>query len=385
MKRNTVHNLAPLYLQPLRWLTYACVAVYHRIAFRIRMWGRLPVRRGPTIVVANHQHEIESPVVVADLAITSLSWRYPIFTASSRRMFEPGFFAERIPWLTIFRTVNLGGLFASIGMQPIENELSQRPFGSIAFFFSRDRDPGVREIFTEKTLERIPPDVRTLRDILAAKHFSFARSYVRMNEIREPHRTEIMRAMRGEIERDIEHFENLVRDGATVFLTPEGFYTGDGRMQRLRGILSRLAPLAATWLAAISYDPYDERRLTMLYRVLPAPDGVAIDLQLKGSRPVTTSALVCTYLASHPEADLAEVLQGVKTQLAALPRQAFVVPELRADPRPAVERVLRNIRAFGRKHPQFPRTPDMIEYQRNFHEETLDGLTALAASAGEHR
>jgi hypothetical protein len=378
--RTLQDRVAPLYLQPLRWLACSCVSCYHRIAFRVRIWGKLPYRRGPTIVVANHQHEIESPVIVADLAIGSFSWHRPIFTVSSRRMFEPGFFAERIPWLTLFRTINLGRLFSAIGMQPIENELSQRPFGSIAFIVSAQQDRGVSDVFTDKTLERMPAGVRTLRDILRAEHFTFARSYVRMNEIREPYRTEIMAAMRAEVERDIEHFENLVRDGATVFLTPEGFYSGDGRMQRLRGILGRLAPLATIWLAAVSYDPYDERRLTMLYRVLPAIDGVPLDVQLKARRPVTTSALVCTCLAEHPDASDESVRDSVHAQLAALSPQAFVVPELRDQTEETVRRVLGNLRRNGAAHPQFKAKIDLISYQRNFHEETLEGLRTLEAS-----
>ena len=66
---------------------------------------------------------------------------------------------------------------------------------------------------------------------------------------------------------DIRHFEGLQRAGATIFLAPEGFYTGDGKMMRLRGILPRLAPLAEVWLSGISYDPFAGRRLSMLYRI----------------------------------------------------------------------------------------------------------------------
>jgi hypothetical protein len=378
-------RIAPLHLQPLRWLAYICVAGYHRVAYRVRFWGRLPRRRGPAIVVSNHQHEIESPVVVSDLALTSFAWRYPIFTVSSRRMYEPGFFAERVPWLTIFRTVNLGWLFAALGMRPIENELQQRPFASVAHALAGHGALDVNDVFTEKALERFPPDVRTASDILAARHFGFARSYVRMNELRDPYKSRIMQQTRSDIESDIAHFEDLARDGATIFLTPEGFYSGDGRMQRLRGILSRLQPLATTWLAALSYDPYDAPRLTMLYRVLPAVDGIPLDVQLKARRPVTASALVCTYLAQHPHAADTAVLASVREQLAALPAHAFIVPELRDRTEETVRRVMTNLRRTGTHHPQFEAKVDMIAYQRNFHEETLEGLIALQGGSDDTR
>lgn len=379
MKAHSLQSrVAPLWLQPLRWMAITSVPIYHRIVFRVRAWGSLPHRRGPAIIVSNHQHEIESPVIVGELSVRSFSWKRPVFTVSSRRMWEPGFFAERVPWLTMLRTVNLGWLFGSIGMQPIENELNQRPFASVAHALAGHGALDIRDVFTEKALPRFPPDIRTTGDILLAKHFSFARSYVRMNELKEPYKSEIMQRTRDEIESDTAHFENLARDGATIFLTPEGFYSGDGKMQRMRGILPRLQPLTKTYLAAISYDPFDERRLTMLYRVEPAVDGIPLDTQLKAVRPITTSALVCTYLADHRDASDEAVLQSVREQLAALPAHAFVVPELRDRTEESVRRVLANLRKRGGTHPQFHAKVDLIDYQRNFHEETLEGLRGLA-------
>jgi hypothetical protein len=289
-----------------------------------------------------------------------------------------------VPWLTILRTTNLGWLFGSIGMQPIENELQQRPFAGIAHLLSPHGTLDIRSVFTEKALERFPAGLRTTADILAAKHFSFARSYVRMNELKEPYKAEIMQHTREDIERDIAHFENLARDDATIFLTPEGFYSGDGKMQRMRGILPRLEPLTETWLAAISYDPYDERRLTMLYRVVRAVDGVPLETQLKATRPITTSALACTYLADHPDASDDTVLQSVREQLAALPPQAFVVPELRNRTEECVRRVMENLRKRHGSHPQFDAKVDMITYQRNFHEETLEGLRQIDSLPSLH-
>ncbi|HTV91601.1 MAG TPA: hypothetical protein VMG98_02695 [Verrucomicrobiae bacterium] len=377
MPRNVIHTVSPWYLQPMRWMAYVSVASYYRIAFRIRSWGALPLRRGPTLIVANHQHELESPVIVADVGLRTLAWRDPIFTVSSRRMWEPGFFAERIPWLRVAREANFGWLFGSIGMQPIENELQTRPYASIAYtLIGLYGDLPVESVLRERALVALPPGVRNLSDLLTARHFAFARSYVRIPDVLEPYRDAVMRATRTQLDADIAHFEDLQRAGATIFLTPEGFYSGDGKMRPLRGILARLAPLASVWLTAVSYDPYDAKRLTMLYRVTPAREGIALDLQLKAARPITTSALVCTYLAEHPNATEPEVVQAVNEQVAALPPAAFVVPELREQPASAVRRVLENLRRMGRKHPQFPRTQDMIVYQANFHAETLEGLAA---------
>jgi hypothetical protein len=390
--RNTIRTVAPFYLQPLRWLAYICVASYHRIAYRIRAWGGLPYRRGPTLLVANHQHEIESPVMVGDVGLRSFAWRDPIFTVSSRRMWEPGFFAERVPWLRVAREANFGWLFGSLGMQPIENELQARPYASVAFtLIGLYGDLPVDAVFRERTREQLPPGTKNLSDLLTARYFTFARTHVRIAELADPYKEAIMRATREQLDADIAHFENLQRDGATIFLTPEGFYSGDGKMRPLRGILARLAPSATVQLAGVSYDPYDAQRLTLLYRITPAREGIALDLQLKATRPVTTSALLCTWIASHEGPFTApEAIAGVAQALQGLPAAAFVVPELRTALDATVTRGLANMQRRGtlalvngaytltsaRTHPEFPRTDDMIAYQVNFHAETLEGLAA---------
>jgi hypothetical protein len=240
-------------------------------------------------------------------------------------------------------------------------------------------------------LSQLPPGVDKLSDLLSARYFAFARSYVRIPDIVEPYRDAVMRVTRTQLDADIAHFEDLQRDGATIFLTPEGFYSGDGKMRPLRGILAHLVPLATVWLTAISYDPYDAQRLTVLYRVVQAREGIALDLQLKAARPVTTSALTCTWIASREGSFTApEAAAAVAEQLQHLSPSAFVVPELRTNLDAAVARVLREMvrrntlvlrdgaytLGAQRTHPQFPRTDDMIAYQRNFHAETLEGLAS---------
>lgn len=373
-----------------RWTAYFSVSGYYGTVCRIRRWGSLPRRRGPSLVVANHQHEMESPVIVAALAIQSLMLRRPMYTISSRRMWEPGFFAERIPWLQpVMRTVNLGWLFAGIGMQPIENELHSRPFVSIAHALHvAHGDLPASSVFRERALTRIP-GVASIADLLAPQHFVAARSVVSLSELREPYRAEMLAHTRAQLDADIAHFEDLVRSGATVFLTPEGFYSGDGKMQRLRGILGKLAPLARIYIAAISYDPFVGRRLSMLYRVREAAPGFALEADLKRTRPVTTSALLGTWLRERTS-NLREddAIRAVTSQLRELPGEAFIDPDLARDParmtRAALSGMtrLRILRREGdsyvltqtRRHPEFPRTEDMIAYQANFHAETLDGL-----------
>src|SRR5579872_1426809 len=391
-----VVRTAPLWMQPLRWAAVTTVSAYYRIPYRIRGWGRLPTRRGSTLIVANHQHEIESAVVVGDLTNFSFSVRWPIFTVSSRRMWEPGFFAERVPWLRVLRGVNIGWLFSGIGMQPIENELHSRPFVSVAYLLhKRHGDVPVRDVFRESALARFPHGITMLSDLLGAEFFVVGRSVVTLSELHEPYRREALTATREELEADIRHFEALQRDGASIFITPEGFYSGDGKMQRLRGILSRLQPLATVWIVGISYDPFVGRRLSILYRVQPSIDGVPLDVQLKARRPVTVSALLGGWLSEREESfSEADAIDAVRAALTALPPLLFVEPELRAHPERLTRRALDGLHRLGalrhdgsrftltqtRRHAQFPRTDDIVAYQRNFHQETLAGARAFEAA-----
>jgi len=376
-------------MEPVRWLGCFCVWGFYGVTRRIRGWGTLPRKRGPSLLVANHQHEMESAAIVATLSIASFMWRSPMYTVSSRRMWEPGFFAERIPWLRpVFRDVNLGWLFAGVGMQPIENELHSRPFVSVAYTLHRAHgDTPVETIFQERALARIP-GIRSLADILAPAHFDAARSMVSLSELREPYRAEMLAATRVQLDADVAHFEDLVRGGATIFLTPEGFYTGHGKMQRLRGILARLTPHARIFVAGISYDPFVGRRLSMLYRVREASPGIPLASEIKRTRPVTTSALLGSWLhaRSGPFTER-EAVEAVQARLASLPGELFVDPELASDPQRMVREALAGMMRLSmlresrgsyeltaaRRHPEFPLAEDMIAYQANFHAETLDG------------
>jgi hypothetical protein len=382
-----IERLSGVLMHPVRWLAYGCVASFYRVAYRVRGWGALPRKRGPSLLVANHQHEIESAIIVADQGILSLSWRRPINTVSSRRMWEPGFFAERIPWLrAVFRTVNLGWLFEGIGMQPIENELHSRPFVSVAHTLTQlHGDVPAAQVFRERALARIP-GVASLRALLAGQNFDAARTFVSLSELNDPYRAEMLAQTRKELEADIANFERIVQRGGTIFLTPEGSYTIDGKMQRFRGILSRLAPLAKIYAVGISYDPLIEGRFTMLYRVREADPAIPLETMIKRTRPVTVSALLATWLQSAPRSfNAGDAIAGVRAQLAALPSHLFVDPKLARDPARMTHSALVGMKNLGmldsfegrctmsdrRRHPQFPNTDDIIAYQANFHAETL--------------
>jgi MFS family permease len=379
--------LSSLWGWPLRFAAVVANYAWDHLAYRMRGWGHLPRRRGPTLIVANHQHDFESPAIVSTTTVRSGSWRHPIFTASSHRMYEPGFLADRIPWLSaLLRPVNAGQLFIALGMLPLENELGARALASFAWAVQRRHGPLLLStIFDERVASRFPPQTKS-SDLWRREFFARARAVVKLSTVREPYRREILDETRVDIERDLALLEDVVRRGATFYLTPEGKYSTDGRLGAMRGAVERLAPLATIYLVGVSYDPFVSERLSMLYHIVPLGDAPMSE-KLAAIRPVVTSQLLAAWLNRRDGAFTAEeACAAVRERLAALPPRLLVDPELRANADRLVRAALplmvkwqilqregaRYRLAAQRRHPQFPFVRDVIAYQTAFLEETLE-------------
>jgi MFS family permease len=360
---------------------------------RVRQWGKLPVRRGPAVLIANHQHEDESEIIVERTFVQSLF--RPLFTASSRRMYEPGFFATRMPWLGFMRKVNAGPLFFGLGMLPLENELSARPLRSIAHELrARYGDLPLELVFRDAARAQIPAGASTLGDLLLPQNFAAGEARVRLSYVLEPYRGELLAALRAGVDEDVARIVEVVRRGATFFVTPEGFYSTDGRMRPLKGIVDHLLAVAAPWFAAIAFDPFRGKRLAMLYRIVRPADPQQLATSLAAARPVTTSALFAQLLlAVGLPFDAHEATDGVVRLRDALPPGAFVDPELRHDPdrcvADAIEGAVRRgvlardgaryLLGTNRRDARFPGVADVVSYQAVFLEETVAALRRLAA------
>jgi MFS family permease len=394
--------ISSLWGLPMRLFAAVMNYSWNHLAYRVRGWGRVPRRRGATLIVANHQHDLESMAIISTTMVRHGSWRHPIFTASSRRMYEPGFMALRLPWLRpLLRRVNAGPLFMVFGMLPIENELNSREIARFAWAVQQRHGPLLlSDIFDQRVAERFAARTKS-SDLWGRKYFLPSREIVKVTALREPYRREILEETRASIGQDLARLEDIVRRGGTVYLTPEGKYSIDGRMRPMRGLVERLAPLATIYLAGVSYDPFVSERFSMLYRIVRSPvvsletgriDESPMKKTLAAIRPVVTSQLLGAWLASSDLGNGAvaftaeDACAAVETRMANLPPALFVDPELQRAPRRMVRAALprmvkwrileregdRYRLAPQRRHPQFPFVEDIIEYQSCFLQETLE-------------
>ena len=387
--------LIPWWGAPIRILSGFFVGVYLRIAYRIRSWGDLPAKRGPSLVISNHQIEIDLMAAMAHFILHG-GWRTPVLTASAKLMYEPGFLALRIPWLwRVFYNANLGWLFEGLGLMPLENELQSRSIARWAWGVQRRHGVlPLDQVFKPAVVEQHGLGGLTTRDLSSAQRFKRAQeTYVRISDLLPPHRKESFDEMRAGVDRDLDRIEAAMRRGATFYVTPEGDYPSDGTMLPFRGIWDRLAPHAeAVYLAAISYDPFVGRKLSQLYRIVKLRDKSQVVSELKAARPVTTSALLAEWLSERASPFTEEeAVAAIEYRLAGLPSELFVDPELEATPRALTLHALKNLCRYGvlrrangsleltdvRKHPQFPETTDIVAFQVRFFGETLEGLQQI--------
>ena len=378
----------------MQFAASAARRIYLPSKIRIRQWGALPAPRGPTVLITNHQHVDEGEIVFARTFLKHP--HIPIIAVNSRRTFETGFFAARLPWTApLTRRLNPTGLWLRCGLLPIENHLHSRALISLAEEVrAKHGDLPLESILPDDVLAKLDLSGRRLADLWTPAYFARAQETVKLANLKQPYRREALENFRATMTADIALVVERVREGATFYVTPEGDFSHDGRMRPMRnGLTEAVLPVAEPWRCAIAYDPFRGRRLSMLYRVVPPANRDDLGTSLAAARAVTTSALLATFLCSIDRPFTAEdALANVCAQLAALPPNVFADPELRSDPDAVVTEALtvlvrlRMLAADGARYrltetradARFPHVADMVTFQRNMLEETLAAAARLA-------
>ena len=377
----------------MQFAASAARRIYLPAKIRIRQWGALPAPRGPTVLITNHQHVDEGEIIFARTFLKHP--HIPMIAVNSRRTFETGFFAARLPWTApLTRRLNPSGLWLRCGLLPIENHLHSRALISLAEEVrARHGDLPLATILPEDVLAKLDLSGRRLADLWTPAFFKRAQATVKLANLKQPYRREALENFRATMTADIAAVVERVREGATFYVTPEGDFSHDGRMRPMRnGLTDAVLPVADPWLCAIAYDPFRGRRLSMLYRIVPLANRDDLGTSLARARAVTTSALLATFLCGidAPFA-AADARQSVRAQIGDLPASVFVDPELRRDPDAAATEALTVLVRLGilgaegtryrltetRADARFPHVADMVTFQRNMLEETLAAAARL--------
>jgi hypothetical protein len=373
--------------------TYVTRQAYLKFAIRVRQWGRLPANRGAAVLITNHQHIDEGEMITARTFLLH-PWK-PLTMCNSRRTYETGFIATVWPWSArLTRGLNLSWLWDCLSILPIENHLFSRPLISLAEELrAAHGDLALDTILPDEILARLELDGCVLSDLWKLANFTPAHAWVKVAQLKQPYRREVLANLRMVTKRDIAAIVERVRAGATFYITPEGDFSRDGRMHPMRsGIIDALSPFADLWLCAIAYDPFRGRRLSMLYRVIPYAGVADIGTSLAAARPITTSALLAEFLLDAPATfAVADAVRAVRERLDSLPGNVFADPELRRAPDAAVANAFAALQKRGtltregeryfltanRTDERFPHVPDMITFQRNMLDETLASALRL--------
>jgi hypothetical protein len=366
---------------------------------RVRQWGGLPAGRGPTVLITNHQHVNEGEIVIERIFLTQ-PWK-PLVMVNSRRTFETGFFAARLPWTARFtRHLNPTAMWECYGILPVENHLFSRTLLSLAEEIRSDHgDLPIDAVLPPERVAALGLTGTNLSDLWKLEYFFKSQQTVKIAYLRDPYKREALEHFRTTSAADVARIVETVRAGATFYVTPEGDFSRDGRMHRLRnGIVDAVLPFAEPWLCAIAYDPFRGKRLNMLYRIVRPADPDDITSSLGAARPITTSALLSTVLLDRADADAISTdaaTTAVADRLRALPSNVFVDPELQRDVggcvADAIAGLLRlgTLRAAGdgfaltehRTDARFSHIADMLAYQRAMLAETLECAARLAAGS----
>ena len=287
------------------------------------------------MLITNHQHMDEGETITGRTFLLH-PWK-PLVMCNSRRTFETGFIAARLPFTARFtRGMNLSWLWELLSVLPVENHLFSRPLISLAEELQAAHgDLMIDEILPPETVAEIGLHGVTLSELWKLENFSKAQAWIKIAKLKPPYRHEVLTNLRAVNERDIAAIVERVKAGATFYITPEGDFSRDGRLHSMRnGIVGALASFADLWICAVAYDPFRTGRLSMLYRVIRYHDAADLGVSVAAARPVTNSALLATFLfdASRNVRCRRRCPCGAPRNSTLLPGNVFVDPELRGAP-----------------------------------------------------
>jgi MFS family permease len=405
LRAGRLRPLRAALLFALRLSVAAGLLLYARTRYRVRLEGRLPRRRHGLLVVANHLHDLDGMVLPALLYLAGPLGPPPV-SVGSQRLFEPGFLADRLRLSRprALTRLRLGPVLSALGVVPIEDRPRRRPLAAIADTCGLPPRAPLSALLTPSALaaleSRYGPGLNDLPlgEVCGPLRLTLGSELVSLAHLAPAARARLLSRLRLELEAQVARLERLIARGRTLYLTPEGMVSPDGRLHRFRLSLDRLLPRArAVCLAALAYDNLRPGRLRLHLRLVPLAPGRPLRAALLAERTVTVSQVLARcLLEAPPGATVDGVAAAAAAFVASLPASAHLDPDLRRRPVPLVRASLRAMARRGQlaidgagrlylpgpvRDPAFPAVDDMLLYHRRFLEETLAALDGRAGQA----
>lgn len=427
---------APLLYRPAAFAVAALLVAASRLKCHLHVYGRPPRDTSGLLAVANHTHDLDG-VILPPLVFFADPWRAHIRSAAAERLFQPGHLTPLGPrWLArLLCRFNVGPAVRFLGALPLESDPRHRVLRSLAWEIrARHGDLRWDEVLSEARLREIgralararrraqgpgaPSPVANgaafgrigamrLSDVFRLPLGLVAEELVPLSDLREPYRSELRAAVRPRLVRQFRAIQAALEEGDALYVTPEGRLTPDGRVHRMRELLTRVLPHArGIALAACAYDPFAPGKLAVHVRWLTldadwaagADPAARVRAALAAARPVTPGQVAAAALLAEGDGVTCEAwLAAALALVAGLPAGAFLVPELRGPDREAalaraVDCVIARGAAEGgpRYRPRegvrdsrFPHVPDILAHQAAMFWDTVGSIAELAAMGGE--
>ncbi|MCY0869423.1 MAG: MFS transporter [Firmicutes bacterium] len=396
---------------PLTIALCLSVALILRAAVQLRarphMRGRLPFLRHSVLVVGNHISDLDSMIVPARLYLQG-PWLWPPAFIGSQRLFEPLFIATRVPTALApgLRWLHVAPILRRVGVLPIEEAPRTPPLISIAQA-ARERygDLPVTELIATDIVHELQglsdrrKRLSTLRDLEQTQLFPYTIRPFSWRLVREPYRSELRSDLLRGVSVQISAVQQALDAGRTVYLTPEGRLTPDGRLGAFHGILDAVCGRAERiYLCTVSYNPLRPGRQDLHQRLLPARPG-NLWVQLAAARTITPAQLIAAAMAQLCDPFTQEQLATVAEHLlATLPPHAAVSADLQRNPAAAIRRAWRMLVRRGyvkqaasgavRARPwldrRYPHVSDLFDHLANQFTETAEALCSCQVSVRPH-
>lgn len=350
----------------------AVLKTYGWFHYRVCWMGDLPP--GPLVIIANHAHDADSVTLPVNVMLRQ-GTHHPLISSGSQRLFEPGFLAERLgpvlgPWLVWF---NVGPILWRLGVRPIEDSPLHHSLRSWGYLVHQEfGDRRLDEVFVPEVLTARPGlGPLKLHHLWSRRSWRWAEQRFGVRALVEPYRRVMRERVRTRLESQLGLITDAINRGFSVYTTPEGRLTQDGRLYRFREswrVVTTANPRSIC-IAATTYDAFKAGRLAIWTALGPPRWSHQLARSVSVARPITASHLASViWHNSDPSTARPGLVEAALAELSRLPSCVTVADNLLSSPAAVLGERFAWLEKQGRRpggvvrDARFPWVSDMVSY-----------------------